>query len=77
MSPARAALLFLAGSAVFAAAYCQAPLFYSNQNQYFLHGLARAGEGTLSDDWLANTRDPTPAFSKLFRNSIPSTSSTG
>lgn len=59
------ALLCLAGSALFSAAYCQAPLYYSNQNQYFLHGLARAGEGTLSEDWLANTKDPTPAFSKL------------
>jgi hypothetical protein len=65
MKPARAALLFLAGTAIFAAAYCQAPLFYSNQNQYFLHGLAAAGYGRLNEDWLANTADPTPAFSAL------------
>src|SRR5437763_2112104 len=57
--------LFLIGTALFAAAYCQAPLYYSNQNQYFLHGLARAGAGTLNEDWLANTKDPTPAFSWL------------
>src|SRR3954468_24018049 len=57
------AVLALAGTALFSAAYCQAPLYYSNQNQYFLHGLARAGEGTLNEDWLANTKDPTPAFS--------------
>jgi len=57
--------LFVAGTAAFAAAYCQAPLYYSNQNQYFLHGLAEAGEGQLREDWLANTRDLTPAFSAL------------
>jgi hypothetical protein len=53
----------LAGLAAFAAAYGQAPLYYSNQNQYFLHGLAAAGKGFLSQDWLAGTRDPTPLFS--------------
>jgi hypothetical protein len=61
----RAACLFLLLSAVFTAAYCQAPLYYSNQHQYSLHGLARAGHGLLADDWLANTADPTPAFSAL------------
>src|SRR5262249_50295621 len=55
----------LAWSAVFALAHTQAPLYYSNQNQYFLHGLADAGYGHLSEDWLANTRDPTPVFSAL------------
>jgi hypothetical protein len=53
------------GAALFAFAYGVAPLFYSNQNQYFLHGLASAGDGLLREDWLANTRDPTPAFSAL------------
>lgn len=62
-----AVALFLLGSALFAAAYCQSPLYYSNQNQYFLHGLARAGYGHLEGDWLANTVDPTPAFSTLVR----------
>ncbi|MBI1914236.1 MAG: hypothetical protein HYS12_05800 [Planctomycetes bacterium] len=57
--------LFLLGAVLFAFVYCQAPLFYSNQNQYFLHGLAQAGEGLLDEDWLANTRDPTPVFSSL------------
>src|SRR5579884_2760790 len=61
----RAVVLFLGGAAVFAAAYCQAPLYYSNQNQYFLHGLAAAGDGELRHDWLAQTRDPTPLFSGL------------
>jgi Domain of unknown function (DUF6798) len=55
----------LAWSVVFALAHTQAPLYYSNQNQYFLHGLADAGYGHLSEDWLANTRDPTPVFSAL------------
>jgi hypothetical protein len=58
-----ACLLLAAG--VFALAYCQAPLYYSNQNQYFLHGLADAGVGLLREDWLARTHDPTPAFSAL------------
>jgi hypothetical protein len=52
-------------TALFAIAYSQSPLYTSNQNQYFLHGLARAGYGSLSRDWLANTRDPTPVFSAL------------
>jgi hypothetical protein len=55
----------LLGAALFAVAYGQAPLYYSNQNQYFLHGLARAGDGLLHEDWLANTADPTPLFSTL------------
>lgn len=60
-----ASLLFLLGSALFAVIYGQAPLFYSNQNQYLLHGLAQAGLGQLQEDWLANTADPTPIFSSL------------
>ena len=50
---------------IFALAYTQAPLYTSNQNQYFLHGLADAGLGYLKQDWLANTLDPTPVFSLL------------
>lgn len=53
-----------AGYAVaFAVSYTQAPHFWSNQHQYFLHGLAAAGLGFLGDDWLAQTTDPTPVFS--------------
>src|SRR5579859_1416115 len=52
-------------SLLFALAYTQAPLYYSNQNQYFLHGLAQSGLGNLKQDWLANTADPTPVFSAL------------
>src|SRR5262249_55886193 len=53
----------LLGALAFGLAYCQAPLYYSNQNQYYLHGLAEAGYGNLHEDWLANTADPTPLFS--------------
>lgn len=52
-------------AAAFVAAYGQAPLYYSNQNQYFLHGLTQEGDGLLREDWLATTRDPTPVFSAL------------
>ena len=50
---------------VFTLAYAQSPLFTSNQNQYFIHGLADAGYGYLDQDWLAQTLDPTPVFSGL------------
>ncbi|MBE9479320.1 MAG: hypothetical protein IMY80_05080, partial [Chloroflexi bacterium] len=56
---------FLAWSFVFAVIYGQSPLYTSNQNSKFLHGLARAGVGYLSKDWLANTIDPLPIFSGL------------
>jgi hypothetical protein len=56
---------FLAWTTIFGLAYTQAPLYFSNQNQYFLHGMAGAGRGYLQEDWLANTRDPTWAFSIL------------
>ncbi len=59
-------LAFVLGwAALFTLAYAPAPLYTSNQNQYFLHGLARAGLASLNQDWLANTLDPTPLFSKL------------
>jgi hypothetical protein len=45
----------------------QAPLYYSNQHQYLLHGLAQAGSGQLARDWLANTVDPTPLFTVLIK----------
>lgn len=55
----------IVGSILFAVAYTQPPLYYSNQNQYFLHALAASGYGDLAHDWLANTADPTPVFSTL------------
>ena len=59
----RAPLLLAA--AAFAFALTQPGTFYSNQNQYYLHGLSLAGYGDLATDWLANTADPTPIFSRL------------
>jgi hypothetical protein len=58
-------LRFLFWSLLFGIAYTQPLLYYSNQNQYFLHGLAHADRGFLNEDWLANTADPTPVFSAL------------
>lgn len=64
-NPLRKIAIFILATFLFAIAYSQSPLYTSNQNQYFLHGLASAGFGTLRQDWLANTRDPTPVFSAL------------
>jgi hypothetical protein len=61
----QAVAIFIVSTTLFALAYNQSPLYSSNQYQYFLHGLARAGVGTLPEDWLANTLDPTPLFSLL------------
>jgi hypothetical protein len=61
----RRILLIVFFVSMFSLAYAQAPLFTSNQNQYFLHGMAWAGKGSLNTDWLANTREPTPLFSIL------------
>lgn len=61
----RETLFFLLGAVVFGLSYTQPALYYSNQNQYFLHGLARGGCGFLDEDWLANTADPTPLFTTL------------
>jgi len=56
---------YFSWSFVFAVIYGQSPLYTSNQYQYFLHGLARAGFGYLGNDWLANTIDPLPIFSGI------------
>jgi hypothetical protein len=61
----RSFLNFLLLTVIFSIAYAQSPMYTSNQNQYFLHGLAQAGFGYLNQDWLANTPDPTPVFSAL------------
>jgi hypothetical protein len=58
-------LAFLGWTLVFALAHTQAPRYFSNQHQYFVHGLARGGLGSLDRDWLANTADPTPIFTGL------------
>src|SRR5437870_1835381 len=68
MSKGRSAAKYLVavvGAFLFSLACGQAPLYYSNQNQYCLHGLAAAGRGYLDEDWLAGTRDPVPVFSAV------------
>ena len=64
-APTRHLLEALLLAVAFAAAHTQSPLYYSNQNQYLLHGAALAHDGHLANDWLATTRDPTPLFSAL------------
>jgi len=41
--------------------------YHSNQNTYFLHGLAGADLGGLPVDPIVNSADPTPLFSQLVR----------
>lgn len=50
---------------IFAVVYGLEPLFSSNQNQYLLYGMAKAGEGFLAGDWMANTTDPVPLFTAI------------
>jgi hypothetical protein len=56
---------FLAVCLVFGVIYAQSPLYTSNQNAYFLHGLAKAGYGYLSHDWMASRPEVNPVFSWL------------
>ncbi len=58
-------LYYLIIPILFAINCWQAPLYYSNQNQYFLHGFAEAKIGYLEEDWLAKCADPTPVFTTL------------
>src|SRR3972149_217228 len=58
LRPARPLSAFLLWTIVFALAYAQSPLYTSNQNQYFLHGLARAGVGYLNQDWSSRSLPP-------------------
>jgi hypothetical protein len=59
----RSWLWVLLWGGLFALAHTQAPYFYSNQNQYLLHGMAEGGHGYLIYDWQSMTKDPTPVFS--------------
>ncbi|MDV7145138.1 DUF6798 domain-containing protein [Tropicimonas sp. TH_r6] len=52
-------------SAMFIAATWMAPLYFSNQNTKFLHGLATAFPERLGADWTAGTADGLPLFSAL------------
>jgi hypothetical protein len=63
--PRRHLLEALLLAVAFAVAHTQSPLYFSNQNQYLLHGAAWGGHGHLAHDWLTATRDPTPLFSAL------------
>jgi len=58
---------FLLASLLMVLIYTHKPLFTSNQNQYFLHGMAETGIGSLDKDWLANTKEPTPLFTALVK----------
>jgi hypothetical protein len=58
-------LAYLALCLLFAGAYYQWPLFSSDQNAYFLPGLAHAGYGYLSSDWAAQQTDIVPIFSAM------------
>jgi hypothetical protein len=53
----------LAFSVIFVLSFPTKPLYYSNQNTKFLHGLAQAGIGNLGEDWTAGTIDGLPVFS--------------
>jgi hypothetical protein len=56
---------FLFWTLLFAVAYTQSPLYTSNQNQYLLRGMAAAGVGFLSQDWLVSIPDTVPVFNSL------------
>lgn len=56
---------FLILAFIFTVSSSPSPLYTSNQNQYFLHGLAHAGYEFLDRDWLVSTADPTPVFTWL------------
>ena len=56
---------FLFWALVFGVSYTQSPLYTSNQNTKFMHGLAQGGLGFLKEDWLAKTTDVLPVFSYL------------
>ena len=58
-------LSILIACLLFAGACYQAPLFSSNQNMYFLYGMADAGFGYLSYDWLAQQTQHVPVFGEI------------
>jgi hypothetical protein len=57
--------VYIGGIVVFAAALSTFPLYYSNQNTKFLHGLAQAFPNRLGADWTAGTVDGLPVFSSF------------
>lgn len=65
VSARRFRIWLLVWAALFALAHTQSPEYFSNQHHYYLHGFAQAGVGNLDQDWLSNTKDPTPVYSWL------------
>ena len=64
-SPVQWALLScVSGCLLFLAIYPRL-LFFGQQNTYLLHGLARAGYGSIASDWLVSTKSPLPLFDVL------------
>jgi hypothetical protein len=61
----RSAVLLSVLVLLFATSYAQYPIYHSNQNHRFIHGFAHADYGYLRDDWLVNTADASPVFSKI------------
>jgi hypothetical protein len=57
--------VYIGGTVLFAAAFSTFPLYYSNQNTKFLHGLAQAFPDRLGADWTAGTVDGLPVFSSF------------
>jgi len=66
----RSLLLPIFCALLFAVAYVQSPLYSSNQNTYFLPGLAHSGFGFLAGDWLARQTDAMPVFSLLVESVV-------
>ncbi len=58
-------IVLLGIALLFGLAHSQHPLYSTNQNTYFLHGLTGIGESLLHEDVLAQGTDPTPVFSRL------------
>ena len=66
----RPIIMFILACLLMALIYTQLPLYASNQHQYFLHGMAQAGLGSLDEDWLSITREPTPLFTLLVKTTF-------
>jgi len=66
----RPIFVFILACLLMALIYTQLPLYASNQHQYFLHGMAQAGLGSLDEDWLSTTREPTPLFTLLVKTTF-------
>ncbi|MEQ1871637.1 MAG: hypothetical protein ABL961_16600, partial [Vicinamibacterales bacterium] len=62
---ARALVLFSVICTYFFISWTAEPLFFSNQNTYFLQGLRLAGVEGVQHDWLSQTRAPHIAFTWL------------